>query len=47
MQNGFSNEFGSLAGNIPMGFCFGVIGGSIIALIIFAILNSDSNKKDK
>lgn len=39
--------FGSFAGNIPMGLCFGIIGGAIIALLTFAILHSNSNKKDK
>ncbi len=39
--------FGSFAGNIPMGLCFGIIGGAIIALLVFAFLHLNSNKKDK
>lgn len=38
---------GSFAGNIPMGLCFGTIGGAIIALLTFAILHSNLKKKDK
>lgn len=39
--------FGAVAGNIPMGLCFGIMGGSIIGLLGFIILNSFSKKKDK
>lgn len=42
-----SMMFGSFAGNIPMGLCFGIIGGSLIGLLAFVIMHANSNKKDK
>ncbi len=44
---GIGMLFGSVAGNIPLGLCFGIIGGSIIGLLVFAVLHSHLNKKDK